>query len=78
MSTTTATDLECLIRSRIADAGLSINRLARESGVARSTIRRFVEGGGIRVGTLCKVAEVVGLRIVHQSIKGESACQFQS
>ena len=56
--------LERQLRQAIRDSGLTIYRLAKDSGVSQPVLSRFVNGKrGITLATASKLAEALGLEL---------------
>lgn len=65
------TKLEVRIREAIASSGLSINRLAKDSGISQPILCRFVNGQRtMTLATASKLIEVLGLEL--RPIKGKA------
>ena len=61
----TETYLENQIRVAIRRSGLSVYRLAKDSGVSQPVLCRFVNGTrGINLTTASKLVEILGLELV--------------
>lgn len=61
------TYLEKQVRTAIKNSGLSINRLAKNSGVSQPVLCRFVNcERGITLATASKLAETLGLELVSK------------
>jgi len=59
------TYLDKQIRAAIKDSGLTIYRLAKDSGVSQPVLCRFVNGKrGITLATASKLVETLGLELV--------------
>jgi transcriptional regulator with XRE-family HTH domain len=59
------------IRLARATSGMTARQVARRAGVSPSTYARIEAGGpGVAIGTLCAVAEAVGLDIVLRAFDG--------
>lgn len=57
-------NLERQLRQAIRDSGLTIYRLAKDSGVSQPVLSRFVNGKrGITLATASKLAEALGLEL---------------
>ena len=64
------TDLEMQIRIAIKKSGLSVYRLAKDSGVPQAALCRFVNGKrGITLTTASKLAKTLGLELVLKKKK---------
>jgi plasmid maintenance system antidote protein VapI len=64
------TYLEKQIRAAIDKSGLSVYRLAKDSGVSQPVLCRFVNGKrGITLATASKLAEALGLKLVSKKKK---------
>jgi len=64
------TSLENQIRTAIEKSGLSVYRLAKDSGVSQPVLCRFVNGQrGITLATASKLVETLGLRLVSKKDK---------
>ena len=64
------TCLEKRIRAAIKKSGVSVYRLAKDSGVSQPVICRFVNGKrGITLATASKLVETLGLELVHKKRK---------
>ena len=64
------TYLDKQIREAIKDSGLTIYRLAKDSGVSQPVLCRFVNGKrGITLATASKLVEVLGLELVAKKRK---------
>ena len=64
MTSASQNDIECQIRAEITANGYSYNSIATATGLSRVAVRKFVQGGGVRAVTLCKIAEAIGKQIV--------------
>ena len=61
---TTRTHLEEQLKAAIARSGLSVFRLAKDSGVSQPVLCRFVNGQrGITLATAAKLVEALGLEL---------------
>ena len=64
------TYLERQIRTAIKESGLTIYRLAKDSGASQPVLCRFVNGKrGITLATASKLAETLGLELVSKKKK---------
>jgi plasmid maintenance system antidote protein VapI len=64
------TYLENQIRIAIENSGLSINRLAKDSGVSQPVLSRFVNRQrGITLTTASRLVEMLGLELVPRKKK---------
>lgn len=64
------TYLENQIRAAIKNSGLSINRLAKDSGVSQPVLCRFMnKTRGITLTTASKLAESLGLELISKKRK---------
>ena len=58
------TNLEQQLRSAVKDSGLTIYRLAKDSGVSQPVLSRFLNGKrGITLATAAKLANALGLEL---------------
>ncbi len=57
------------IRQAIKTSGLTQYRIAKELGVAESTIGRFLAGGDIRTDLLDRLAELLGMTLIVNTPK---------
>ena len=61
------TYLEKQIKTAIEKSGLSINQLAKESGVSQPVLCRFMNGQrGITLATASKLVEALGLKLIQK------------
>lgn len=68
---TKRTYLEGQLRAAIAKSGLSVYRLAKDSGVSQPVLCRFVNGQrDITLTTASKLAEALGLEL--KPVKGKA------
>jgi len=68
------TYLEKHIREAIKDSGLTIYRLAKDSGVSQPVLCRFVNRKrGINLTTASKLLEALGLELVQKKNKKKKA-----
>jgi transcriptional regulator with XRE-family HTH domain len=59
-----------IVRTAIRESGLSLNELARRSGVEASALSRFVNGMvGLTLTSFEKLAPVLGLRVARRSTR---------
>lgn len=64
--------LEEQIRIAIKESGLTIYRLAKDSGVPQPVLSRFVNAKrGITLSTASKLATTLGLELVPKKTKGK-------
>ena len=64
------TYLERQIRTAIKESGLTIYRLAKDSGVSQPVLCRFANGKrGITLATASKLTETLGLELVSKKKK---------
>lgn len=69
---TNQTYLEEQLKTAIAKSGLSVYRLAKDSGVSQPVLCRFVNGQrGITLATASKLVETLGLELVEKKRKPE-------
>ncbi len=61
------------VRRAVDASGLSRYRISKELGIAESTMSRFMSGGGLSMGHLDALAELLGLHITtaRRRKKGE-------
>ncbi len=65
-----AEDLEKVVRRAFLESGLSIKRLAVRSDVSYAACHRFAtRGADVRISTLTRFAEVLGLELVARPRK---------
>jgi len=65
-----------VLRRTISDSGVSYKSLSRETGVARASIQRFVDGRqSIRLDKADQLAAYFGLRILVDNRKIPSTLQ---
>ena len=69
---TKQTYLEEHLKTAIAKSGLSVYRLAKDSGVSQPVLCRFVNGQrGITLATASKLVEALGLELVVKKRKSK-------
>jgi predicted transcriptional regulator len=61
---TTIKQLSESLGAHRAQADLSVNDLATQSGVARAALYRFAKGGDVRLSTFLAMADTLGLDMV--------------
>ena len=67
---TNQTYLEKQLKTAIAKSGLSVYRLAKDSGVSQPVLCRFVNGQrGITLATASRLVETLGLELVEKKRK---------
>ena len=68
----TKIDLERELKKAIKQSGLSLNEIARRSGLPSATICRFVNGQRtLTLRTGSKVAAIFGMRFTESKMKGK-------
>jgi transcriptional regulator with XRE-family HTH domain len=73
MAKNDAASMTNTIKTAIEDSGLSLNALARETGVQVSSLSRFMRGEQDLVfGAVERLAGVLGLRLIHETPAGKS------
>jgi transcriptional regulator with XRE-family HTH domain len=59
-----------IVRAAVRESGLSLNELARRSGVEASALSRFMNGTvGLTLTSFEKLAPVLGLRVTRRSAR---------
>jgi plasmid maintenance system antidote protein VapI len=67
------TYLEKQIRAAIKKSGLTIYRLAKDSGVSQPVLSRFVNRQrGITLATASKLVETLGLKLISKKKKSKN------
>lgn len=64
------------LRRLLCTSGLTVYRIAKDSGVPESSIGRFLRGKhGLTIDSLDKIAPVLGLRLVSEGAKSVKAAK---
>lgn len=51
------------LRDEIQASGISAKKLAAQTGIAQTTISRFIRGGTMSIANCEKIAEILGLEL---------------